>query len=769
MASFKRIVFDFETRSCVDIKKCGAYKYAQHSSTDVTMAAILDIDDPMHVIMWIGPKFRHLHETEISDEELDALIRDCSLFVAHNAPFERAIWQYVMVDKYGFTPLEIRKTWDTAVQCTQAGLPRNLEKASAYWNPKGAEKDMEGSRVMKKFIAPSKPVTEERKRRCPENPDSISEGYERVMGVLRVGGELDEDYDKYLNWYDDKEAFARMVEYCRRDVIAEYNLFATLPPLDSSEKDIWELDQQINDRGVCVDIESAKGIIKTVTKNAEELMEEAKVLTNGEVTMIKSPKQIRDWLEKNGINVDSVDKASVEFLLSLNLKPEVRRFLEIRQTLGKSSVSKYDAMLATASNKDNKVRGVHAFYGAGTGRWAGRLLQTQNLPRPTWENNMIDPTDAPHDINEEAIDLIASGEPELVRMWFKDVNVMAADCLRSMIIAPKGKDILCSDFSAVEGRALAYLAGEEAELEAYKAGKDIYKVNAAMIYGIPYEEVDGGGKGLQRQVGKSATLACGYSGGLSAMKRFSFDKIPLSDEDARHAITCIDVMSIDDVELFVHRLKGMPLDYYMEEIMAMYQDPKTHDDTVAFLKDVKGTWIVKQWRAAHPNTVKFWNDMKRASIEAVQHKGTRVQCRAFLFCYVGRFLIMKLPSGRKLYYLDPEVETYPTPWGTTQTVVTSMTENSMTRKMERRRLNISILVENAVQAFCRDLLRESMLRLSRNGYEVSMHIHDEVVSWVDEGKGSVEEYEALMSEVPPWAEGMPLKAAGGYRSKRYKK
>ena len=372
--SFKRIVADFETRSPVDIKKCGAYKYAQHPDTDVTMLAVLDIDNPSDVRMWIGPNFRHLYDTEISDAELNELVLQADVFVAHNVPFERAIWHYVMVGRYGFSPLDINKTLDTAVMCSMVGLPRTLEKASAFLNPAGAEKDMEGAKIMKRFIAPKLPVAAKRKKICPENPDSIKDGYSKAMEVLSLGGTPEYKYHHFLDWHEDKSDFDRMVEYCRRDVLAEFHLFKTLPSIHPSEKAIWVLDQKINDRGVCIDIESAKGITKTVSRYSEDLMKEVFALTGGKVTSMKAPAQIKEWLLSEGIEVDSIAKASVEYLLTLDLKPNVRRVLEIRETLGKSSVAKYNAMFACASEEDNRVRGIHAFYGAGTGRWAGRLL-----------------------------------------------------------------------------------------------------------------------------------------------------------------------------------------------------------------------------------------------------------------------------------------------------------------------------------------------------------------------------------------------------------
>lgn len=764
----KRIVADFETRSPVDIKICGAYKYAEHPDTDVTMLAVLDIDNPDDVRMWIGPKFRNLYQTEVEDEELANIVGNCNEFVAHNAPFERVIWKHIMCNRYGFKDIPIRKVVDTAAMCSMVGLPRNLEKASEFLNAEGYIKDMEGSKVMKRFIAPKLPVSAKRKCINPENPDFVKEMYEKSMSILKIGGIPDFEYHQYLDWYEDEGDFRIMVEYCRQDVRSEYYIYTNLPHFNEHEQnDVWVLDQEINDRGVPIDIKDARGVIRTVEEYSKRLQEEAVQLTNGDVTTMKSHLQIKKWLLKKGIEVDSVDKSSVSYLLTLDLPSDVRRFLEIRQTLGKSSVAKYQAMISCASNFDGRVRGVHAFYGAQTGRWAGRLLQTQNLPRPAGWANVIDPIpeEKEYHITEADVSLIASGNPDLPLMWFKDVNVLAADCIRAMIRGGQGKELVIADFSAVEARALSYLAGEESDLIAYRQGKDIYKVTAAMIYGITYEKVDGGGKGAQRQIGKTALLACGYSGGYSALCRFGYDKMPITEEDALHAIEVMeDTLRREDME-DVYRYLGIPSNLtgesLMEAVKAAYYNPEYRSVAEDILKEVKGKWIVKQWRSSHPKTVQFWYDMKNASLEAVENPGARVVCGKFVFKKIGRYLVMRLPSGRNLYYLDPEVEVLETPWGTKNKVVTSLSQDSVTKKMERRALNISILVENAVQAFCRDLLAESMLRLrDKLGVDIVMHIHDECVSEIDVDSVSIEDYISVMSETPEWAEGMPLIAAG---------
>lgn len=893
----KEYVIDFETRSAVDIKLCGAYKYSEHSTTSVTMLAVLDCNNPNNVRIWIPKEFRHLCKTEIEDTELAGIVNSDAIFIAHNMPFERAIWKNIMVFRYGFPDLKVENTRDTAVQCSMVGLPRNLETASAVWG--GAEiKDMEGAKVMKRFIAPRMPTLALRKEIHPENPDIVKEEYQEVIERLRNGEEINSYDTRLLVWYEDKEDYKRMVEYCRQDVRAEYVLYKELPPMTQGEIENWVLDQQINDRGVLLDLYRAKGIIATIEANEKELFAEVAKITGGQVSSMKAVAQIKAWLATKGLHVDSIDKQAVNDLLSIpNLNDDVRRVLEIRKTLGKSSTAKYQTMFRVASNKDNRARGLFAFYGAFTGRAAGRLLQVQNLPRPAGRSNLVNPLETDTgDVDDNMLNIMASGDNHLASIWYKDLNVAAADCIRAMLIAPQGREFICSDFSAVEARALAWLSNEEEDLKGFRENKDMYKVAASQIYSIPYEQISK----EARQVGKTAVLAClgldtpvvtdngvkplgkvscydkiydgtefvscdgfipkgkqktislfgiqvtsdhlieaeenvwmqaqilkaivdkygvknmerlktllyapikdldfptkeeevgdilncgprnkyavlnnngevmivhncGYSGGYNALCRFGFDRFPLADGDVDLALSVMrDVMREEDIDCFF-------ITKPTKDVHELLNDSRYKEDTENFLKQIKGTWIVKQWRKNHPNVTKLWYDAVNASIEAVRYPNTTIALRrdkGIAFKQVGRFLLMRLPSGRNLYYLDPKIESYQTNWGTTKECITAITVNSVTKKVVRQSLTISILVENLVQAMCRDLLFNAMKNVDKAGYKVVSHIHDEVVAECPKGKGNVEEYERLMGTVPSWAKGMPLKASGGYIAGFYHK
>lgn len=787
-----KLVIDFETRSVCDLKKVGSSVYAQHPDTLPMVLSVLSIkDDGSHdePRVWVNKHFRKLYDTEIQDNELDTLIQTADRVIIHNMFFEMSIWHYIMASRYGFQPINVCKVHDTMTSCAAVGIPLNLEKASAFMNPDDQIKDMEGSKIMKRFISPRPLTKAERLKISPDDAEYPKEEFSRIMEMYLSKGRpipsdyqnrLHCDYHKLFKWYEDKEDFERMVQYCRQDVISTYALYKQLPKRPHFEDDIWELDYKINMRGVLVDVEAAKGVISTLDEYTKELKEEVEQITDGQVKTMKSVPQVKAWLASFGITPSSIDKAAVLAMLERkDLPDKVRRFLEIRQILGRSAVAKYDAMLTCSSPTDNRVRGSLLFAGAQTARWVGRLLQVQNLPRPSGLKNLIGATkDTPEeegDITEGAISLISSGDPHICQMFYKDVTVLASDSIRGMIIAPEGKDIICSDFSAVEGRFTSYIANEEEELKAYRAGKDIYKVNASMIFGIPYEEVDGGGKGVQRQTGKCATLSCGYSGGYGAMLRFSYDRIPLTEKDAYHTLEVIEESGIKEERL--HEMMQGLVNYadevtdYTIILRQAYETPKTKEKAEMFLKEIKGHWIVRMWRKNHPNTVKLWRVLRDAAMEAASFDGSKIETSMgrTTFRRKGRYLMMELPSGRSLFYLDPKIEEVTTPWGAKQTAVTVVTTDSMTKQLTRRILTSAILTENLVQASCRDLLKESMLRLERNRFEIVMHVHDEIISLVDEGTRSVKEFEEIMSQTPDWAKGMPLLAKGGYRSKRYKK
>ena len=470
-----------------------------------------------------------------------------------------------------------------------------------------------------------------------------------------------------------------------------------------------------------MDRENCEKIKKAVSTYTKKLSKKAIDITGGRVTSVKSPKSVLAWLADQGLDFTSVDKASVEFILSLDIPDNVRVFLETLQKVNKSSIAKYDALL-NYSLGDGRFRGGMSYHVATTGRWGGNGPQPQNFPRPS-ENNFVKCSDKDTRkevfADEKDIRLLTSQDFDLIEYFWKDPMVLAADLIRPMLIAPEGKDFICADFSAVEGRGLAWLAGQEDKLQAYREGKDLYKVAASGVYKIPYEEVDGGGKGVQRQVGKTCELALGFGGSVGAMMRFNADKLGLTEPEMKN--------------------------------------------------------IVKAWRKTNDKIVKFWYELRDASLDAMRFPGDRIKAGKVSFRKRGNFLTLRLPSGRDLYYPQAKIEetefSYENDEGEIvtkkQKVVTATTLNTA-KQWKRRALSHVVLSENVTQATCRDLLVNGMYNVEMAGYPVVLHIHDEVVSEVDEGCGNLEEFERLLAELPEWAEGLPLKAAG-WIGKRYQK
>ena len=496
-------VIDFETRSPVDIKVCGSYAYAAHPDTEVMMLAVRICGQEARV--WVAPAYRHFLDTELSDEELQDIIDNCEEVAAHNAPFERAIWKFKM-ETLRFKPLPLEKVRCTMSQALMCNLPRKLEQAVKVWRKDAPQKDNEGHKLMMKMSKPRK----FRKAELSAFPDAekAKATQEYVYAVLSKGGiPTIKNYHQYIVYPCDETMFKRYVEYCRQDVVAEEVLFTELPPIPERELKVWQLDQTINDRGVGIDRFHAVKIMNMVNKVEETLTEEASDITYGAVTTMKSSKAIIEWLQSRGVDTDTASKQAVSDLLERpDLPSDVRRFLEIRQTIAMSSTAKYQTMLCT-SCYDGRAHGTMIYHGASTGRFSGALIQPQNLTRPSTNNMNIPEGSKPldnYDISEMDVRLAASGNIDLIQQYWKDPKVLASDCLRAMIRASEGRVFMCADYSGIEARALAYLAGEEYVLQGFRDGLDPYKVAATTIYGVKYENVDK----KQRQVGKTATLAC---------------------------------------------------------------------------------------------------------------------------------------------------------------------------------------------------------------------------------------------------------------------
>lgn len=685
---YKTAHVDFETRSACDLKVCGVYVYASDPTTDVHCLAYAFDDEPVQ--LW--------RRGEPIPPDLENHIVFGGTLTSHNAAFERAIWREVMAKRHGWPNPETEQWRCTMIFAYAMALPGSLEGLGPALNT-GFNKDLVGNRLM---LAMSKP----RKPKKGEPTD----------GLL---------------WRDGPEDLERLYSYCRSDVEAERAGDKRLVRLRPSEQALWHLDQQINDRGVPVDAGLARRNLAIVDAHTRRLDKEMAAVTDWEVSACSNVNQLKVFLKNKGVVLgeklnkatmqytETLDKESVANILLGDIHPAARRALELRQEGGKASVDKIDALI-NGMDADGRARGLLQFHAANTGRWGGRRFQPQNILRP----------DEDFDV-DGAIEVILNNPTaramDILDAMFGTPITCVSYTLRGMVAAPAGRKIVAADYSNIEGVVLAWLAGEQPRLQAFReyfAGKgpDLYCVAASGIYGKPVTKKDK----EERQIGKVAELACGYGGGVGAFQTMA----------AAYGVS---------------------------------------------VPDSQAEEIKSAWRDSNPNIVEFWSDLDDAAIDAIHHPGRAVSAGPITYKVVGSFLWCRLPSGRALCYPYPKVLPVKTPWGQMKDAVTFKTvpnvsnrkktvweDTSNTSKWARISTYGGALCENVTQAVARDLLAEAMVRLEANGYPIILTVHDENVSEVAEGFGSASEYEEIMCELPAWANGLPI-AASGFEAERYRK
>ena len=529
---------DVETYSSADLGACGLHKYMESPDFEILLIGYSFDGGPVHVHDCTAPGCwpRDLLQA-LTDPNVEKR--------AFNAAFERCAFAHALEEEM---PPE---QWsDTMILALECGIPGSLAGAGAALGlPEDQLKDPVGKSLIQYFSKPCRPTKANggRTRNLP---------------------------------YHDPEKWKLYIEYNRQDVVTEMAIRRALEPyaLAASEQRLWELDQRMNDRGVRIDAAMVNQIVRHDERRRQELQEEAR-----EITGLDNPNsltQLREWLEKHGLPLKQVTKDVVSAALTLQYIPdEVRRVLEIRQALGKTSTAKYSTMLGAVCS-DGRLRGILQFYGASrTGRWAGRLVQIQNLAR----NSLPD--------LDLARQLAKAGDFETLETLFGEPAFVFSELVRTAFIPSEGCRFVVSDFSAIEARVVAWLAGEEWVLEAFRAGKDIYCETASMMYHVPV--VKHGQNAELRQKGKIATLACGYGGGVGAMKAMD-------------------------------RGGSIP----EEELQS----------------------VVDQWRQANPKIVKLWRKCEQAARTAIEEHRTVKASRLISFTHRGGHLFVRLPSGRSLCY-----------------------------------------------------------------------------------------------------------------------
>lgn len=471
--------------------------------------------------------------------------------------------------------------------------------------------------------------------------------------------------------------------YCKRDVDVEKAIRYKLRnfPIPKSEMEVYRLDQEINDRGILVD----KKLVEQAVAG-DLLLKEIVTKRAYELTGLENPNsvaQIKGWLEGKGVEVDSLSKQAVTELIRES-DGEVEELLKLRLLMAKTSVKKYEAIERSVCS-DGRVHGLLQFYGANrTGRWAGRLVQVQNLP----QNHIVD--------LELARNLVKQGRFEDVELLYDSTPKVLSELIRTAFIPKPGCRFLVADFSAIEARVLAWLAGEQWRLDVFSSHGKIYEASASAMFHVPIEEIKKGSP--LRQKGKIAELALGYGGSVGAL-------------------TSMGALNMGLVE---------------EELAP----------------------LVSTWRSANPHITQFWWDVDAAAIKAVTEK-KQPRVGKISFEYKSGILFATLPSGRKLAYVKPRMAL--NKFDRKGLTYEGIGESGKWGRIETYGPK---LVENIVQGTARDLLAEAMLRLKKRGFDIVMHIHDEAVLEVPEGVSSVEEVCTIMAEQPEWAKGLPLRADG---------
>lgn len=672
----KYLSCDTETFSSVDLGACGLHKYMESPDFEILLIGYSVDGGPVRVL--------DLTDPETDTTEFKKLLMDPAVIkTAWNAPFEMQAFK-----RWTGEEMPPEQWSDTMIMALEMGLPGSLAGAGAALGlPEDQLKDPIGKSLIQYFSKPCRPTKTNggRTRNLPQH---------------------------------DPEKWKLYIEYNRQDVVTEMAIRKKLLPLVDSEQELWCLDQRMNDHGVRIDLPMVRKIVDFDTKKRAELQQEAKDLSG--LDNPNSLAQLKPWLTSRGVPVETLRKDDLDTLLGRDLPADVRRVLEIRKALGKTSTAKYGTMLE-ATCADGRLRGILQFYGANrSGRWAGRIVQTHNLAR----NSLPD--------LDLARQLTAQGDFDTLETLFGEPAFVFSELVRTAFIPSPGCRFCVSDFSAIEARVIAWIAGEQWVLDAFRAGKDIYCETASMMYHVPV--VKHGVNGELRQKGKIATLACGYQGGVGAMKAMdSSGSIP-------------------------------------EEEMQS---------------------IVDHWREANPMIVKLWRDYELAAKAAIKEhttkrRGIRVPAdnlderehmaggpvRPYSvregvrveFQYRDGNLLIRLPSGRRLCYYHARVRQ--DGW---KESITYMGVNQTTKQWQEVETYGGKIVENIVQATARDCLAEAMQRVAAMGYSIVMHVHDEMIVDVPvEDEDALARINKAMSDPIIWAPGLPLRG-DGYETGFYKK
>jgi DNA polymerase bacteriophage-type len=668
--------YDIETRSTADLGDVGVHVYAAHPDTEVQCLSWCVDDGPVQI--WQPPD-------PPPPEFICAAVDPDWVGVAHNAAFEHLMVRYKLGPLYGFPEIPLERTFCTMAMAQASALPGALEKVAKALRLEH-QKDKAGARLMLQMAKPRKP-------RKGEDPNGTY-------------------------WFDDPERYAKLFAYCCEDTAAERELYQKVADLPAAEREVWLLDQKINETGFCLDQELASAAARIIEAMGPRISAELTELTDACVTAHSQVPKLKEWfrLQVPHIPITSLDKEAIEALLTHpDLPTHVHRALELRLLGAQAATAKVAALLSRV-NGDGRLRGAFVYHAAGTGRWSSRGAQVHNLKRPLTEDL------------DRAIQLVRSGDVDAMLAEYANPLAVIGDCVRGMIIAAPGKTFIGGDFSGIEARVVAWLAGEERALDMFRAydagGPDPYVVTAARILNLDPIQLAADYKAGKpqareaRQVGKACVLAFGFQGGVPAYRRFAPD-------------TTLNDREIDRIKV--------------------------------------------AWRNAHPHICQLWDDLEFAARKAVRNPGRVVHCGMISFeCDAAPYLWMTLPSGRRLAYPHARLTNAYKFEGKLVEHARGQRRLLFKDNSSGRWHDVEIyggfLAENATQATARDLLAEAMIRLDSAGGIIVLHVHDEVVIEVPiaDAARAEKKFSRLMTEAAAWAAGLPIRV-GTWTGQRFTK
>ena len=674
---------DFETRSACSIRACGAWRYSVDSTTEILcLAYSLPFWDGGRTELW-HPAFLHLgiQESPIP-ADLFEWITDGGLVCAHNVQFEEYIWSNIATPRFSWPVVPMSSWRCSAAKAAAHALPRALEDACTALKL-SVSKDVVGHKAM---VKASKP----RKSRKAERELWAKTGQTPPTPL----------------WHESRELFETIWAYCRQDVLAECALSDALPDLSPHETDVFLMDLAVNLRGFQLDPWAVAQALTLIEEETAILNSELAVITNGVVKKATQRAQMITWFNSQGVVMENTQKATLDAMMEfgdvgpgVEMTVPVQRALEIVRALGRSSTAKYQKMSDWADPRDWRVRGSILYHGASTGRFSGRGVQPHNFPRGSVKDM------------EKLWKTLQDAQRPTIEAEYGSVMAACADGLRGAIVACPRHVLYVADYAAIEARVVLWLADDQAGLDLFRSGADIYCSMADSIYGYSVNKAT---HPTERGVGKVAILGLGFQMGAPRFQA---------------AVLTMAGIIIDD------ELAQATVNAYRERF-----------------------WRVKA----------LWADTQEAAMTAVSSKRPE-RCGYTTWVREGIFLYCVLPSGRRLAYAFPQIKATVTSWGETRPALTFMGVDPLTRQWKRQSTYGGSLVENVTQSVARDLMAEGMMRIEASAdYELVLSVHDETVAESVQGTGSVQEYERLLTELPDWAAGCPI-AAEGFTTFRYKK